>query len=88
MTDVFVKIADGTVKFGVYGGKDVTPPVISGVIIEGISAYLMVIRAREMLKYAIISEDNVKQITGMQEALVRRGKATRREQAGGIYYAG
>ncbi len=53
---------------------------VQDVIIEGISAYLMVIRAREMLKYAIISEDNVKQITGMQEALVRRGAALSYEE--------
>lgn len=45
------------------------------VLIQGITAYLQIIRSREMLKYAIRSEDNIKRLSGMQEALVRRGAA-------------
>jgi adhesin transport system outer membrane protein len=45
------------------------------VLIQGITSYLQVIRARETLKYAIRSEDNIKRLSGMQEALVQRGAA-------------
>ncbi len=40
---------------------------------QGVSAYLGLVRAREMLRYAIRSEDNIKRLSGMQEALVERG---------------
>jgi adhesin transport system outer membrane protein len=43
------------------------------VTMQGVSAYLGLIRAREMLRYAIRSEDNIKRLSGMQEALVERG---------------
>lgn len=43
------------------------------VSMQGVSAYLGLIRAREMLRYAIRSEDNIKRLSGMQEALVERG---------------
>lgn len=43
------------------------------VLIQGISSYLRVIRAREMLKYAKRSEDSIKKLSGMQETLVKRG---------------
>lgn len=43
------------------------------IVIAGITAYLRVIRAREMLKYALRSEDNMRKLSGMQEALVKRG---------------
>ncbi len=42
-------------------------------MIQGIVAYLGLIRARETLKYAIQSEENIKRLSGMEEALVRRG---------------
>lgn len=40
---------------------------------QGVSAYLGLVRAREMLRYAVLSEDNIKKLSGMQEALVERG---------------
>lgn len=43
------------------------------VLVQGITSYLMVVRGREMLKYALQSEDNIKTLSGMQEALVERG---------------
>jgi len=43
------------------------------VSMQGVSSYLGLIRAREMLRYAIRSEDNIKRLSGMQEALVERG---------------
>jgi len=43
------------------------------ITIQGITAYLGVIRSREMLRYAIRSEENIKTLSGMQEALVERG---------------
>lgn len=43
------------------------------VTMQGVSAYLGLIRSREMLRYAIRSEDNIKRLSGMQEALVERG---------------
>lgn len=43
------------------------------VIALGITAYLQVIRARELLKYARRSEESVKELSGMQEVLVERG---------------
>ncbi|HWR04850.1 MAG TPA: TolC family protein [Humidesulfovibrio sp.] len=43
------------------------------VSMQGVNAYLGLIRAREMLRYAIRSEDNIKRLSGMQEALVERG---------------
>lgn len=42
-------------------------------LVQGISAYLMVVRGREMLRYAKLSEENIKRLSGMQEALVNRG---------------
>ncbi len=43
------------------------------VTMQGVGAYLGLIRAREMLRYAILSEENIKKLSGMQEALVERG---------------
>ncbi len=43
------------------------------VLIQGVTAYLTTIRARETLKYAFQSEENIKRLSGMQEALVARG---------------
>lgn len=43
------------------------------IIIKGVNAYLMIIRSREMLKYAIKSENSIKELSGMEEALVERG---------------
>ena len=43
------------------------------VIALGITAYLQVIRSRELLKYARRSEDSMKELSGMQEVLVERG---------------
>jgi len=43
------------------------------VIALGITAYLRVIRSREMVKYAKRSEDSMKELSGMQEILVERG---------------
>lgn len=42
-------------------------------ITRGVQAYLSVIRGREMVKYAKRSEENIKRLSGMQEALVERG---------------
>ena len=39
----------------------------------GITAYLRVIRSRELLKYARRSEESIKELSGMQEVLVERG---------------
>lgn len=43
------------------------------VLLEGITAYLNVLRAREKLKFALESEENIRKQTGMEEALVERG---------------
>ncbi len=43
------------------------------VSLQGVSAYLGLIRAREMVRYALRSEENIKRLSGMQEALVERG---------------
>ncbi|MBI9078139.1 MAG: TolC family protein [Pseudodesulfovibrio sp.] len=43
------------------------------VIALGITAYLQVIRSRELLKYARRSEESMKELSGMQEILVERG---------------
>lgn len=43
------------------------------VSMQGVSAYLGLVRAREMLRYAQRSEENIKRLSGMQEALVERG---------------
>lgn len=43
------------------------------VSLQGVSAYLGLVRTREMLRYAIRSEENIKRLSGMQEALVERG---------------
>ena len=43
------------------------------VAMQGVAAYLGLIRAREMLRYAQRSEENIKRLSGMQEALVERG---------------
>lgn len=43
------------------------------ITIQGVSAFLGVIRSREMLRYAVRSEENIKTLSGMQEALVERG---------------
>lgn len=43
------------------------------VVSLGITAYLKVIRARELLKYAKRSEESMRELSGMQEVLVQRG---------------
>ncbi len=43
------------------------------VVSLGITAYLRVIRSRELLKYAYRSENSMKELSGMQEVLVERG---------------
>lgn len=43
------------------------------VLVQGITSYLMLIRYREMLKYSTQSEESIREISGMQEALVKRG---------------
>jgi len=43
------------------------------VLALGITAYLQVVRARELVKYAKRSEDSIKELSGMQEILVNRG---------------
>jgi len=43
------------------------------ITIQGVTAYLGVIRSREMVRYATRSEENIKTLSGMQEALVERG---------------
>ncbi|WP_239057122.1 TolC family protein [Desulfovibrio sp. JC010] len=42
-------------------------------LIQGVEAYLGLIRARETLKYAIQSEESMKRLSGMEETLVKRG---------------
>ncbi|HAS89391.1 MAG TPA: transporter, partial [Desulfovibrio sp.] len=42
-------------------------------MIQGVKAYLGLIRARETLKYAIQSEESMKRLSGMEETLVKRG---------------
>jgi hypothetical protein len=39
LTDVFVKVADGPVKFGVYAGRDVVPPVVQALKAVGIRVW-------------------------------------------------
>ncbi len=43
------------------------------VLIEGVSAYIDIIRSRERLKYAWDSEKNIKKQTSMEDARVRKG---------------
>lgn len=43
------------------------------VSLQGVTAYLGLIRTREMMRYAVRSEENIKRLSGMQEALVERG---------------
>ncbi|NDV22559.1 TolC family protein [Desulfovibrio sp. JC022] len=42
-------------------------------MIQGVQAYLELIRARETLKYALQSEESMKRLSGMEETLVKRG---------------
>ncbi len=43
------------------------------VLIEGITAYIDIVRARERLKYAWQSENNIKKQAQMEDAMVRKG---------------
>ncbi len=43
------------------------------VLVQGIISYLSLIRFREMLKYSVQSEKSIRELSGMQEALVQRG---------------
>jgi len=43
------------------------------VLIEGITAYINIVRSRERLKYAWESENNIKKQTKMENALLRKG---------------
>lgn len=43
------------------------------IVALGIISYMRVIRARELVKYAIRSEESIKELSGMQELLVERG---------------
>ena len=47
------------------------------VLIEGITAYINIVRSRERLKYAWESENNIKKQTKMEDALVRKGAGLR-----------
>ena len=40
---------------------------------DGITAYIQVVRARERLKSALRSEDRIKELTGVEKALVEKG---------------
>ncbi|WP_432735463.1 TolC family protein [Maridesulfovibrio sp. FT414] len=53
--------------------KAVLERVKQDLIIEGVTAYMGLIRARETLKYAIQSEESMKRLSGMEETLVKRG---------------
>lgn len=53
--------------------KAVLERVRQDLIIEGVSAYMGIIRARETLRYAIQSEESMKRLSGMEETLVKRG---------------
>ncbi|WP_461210251.1 TolC family protein [Desulfocurvus sp. DL9XJH121] len=44
-----------------------------GLILEGVSAYLQLIKAAKTLGFALQSEDNIKKQTGIEESLVKRG---------------
>jgi adhesin transport system outer membrane protein len=43
------------------------------IMLEGIASYLNIVRARERLKYARRSEDNLRRLTEMEESLAKRG---------------
>ena len=43
------------------------------VLIEGITAYINIVRTRERLKYALQSENNIKKQAQMEDAMVRKG---------------
>ncbi len=43
------------------------------VLLEGVTAYLQVLQAKERLRYARRSEKNIKEQTGMEKTLVRKG---------------
>lgn len=43
------------------------------IVALGIISYMRVIRARELVKYAIRSEESIQELSGMQELLVERG---------------
>jgi len=53
--------------------KAVLERVRQDLIIQGVEAYMGLIRARETLKYAIQSEESMKRLSGMEETLVKRG---------------
>ncbi len=43
------------------------------IFLEGISAYINIVRARERLKSARLSESRIKELTGIEKALVEKG---------------
>lgn len=43
------------------------------VLLQGITAYIEIFKAREKLRYALESEENISRQTGMEEVLVERG---------------
>ncbi|WP_027720904.1 TolC family protein [Maridesulfovibrio zosterae] len=53
--------------------KTILERIRQDLIIQGVSAYMGLIRAKETLKYAIQSEDSMKRLSGMEETLVKRG---------------
>lgn len=53
--------------------KAVLERVRQDLIIQGVEAYMGLIRARETLKYAVQSEESMKRLSGMEETLVKRG---------------
>ncbi|MES2212842.1 MAG: TolC family protein [Pseudomonadota bacterium] len=60
-------------KLRFYRDKTTSDIVRQTMMLDGIKAYLNVLRAKQGLDYAIQSESNIKTQTGMEQARVRRG---------------
>jgi TolC family type I secretion outer membrane protein len=60
-------------ELGVAQADAILKAVVQGVVLEGLSAHYQLAGARQSLRYARLSEQNIKRQTALEDARVRRG---------------
>lgn len=69
LTDGGIKTSEGLYKQAEYSNTFTR----QGLLLEGVSAYLQIMKAVRTLEYAVQSEENIKRQTGIEESLVKKG---------------
>jgi len=69
LTDGGIKTSEGLYKQAEYSRTFTR----QGLLLEGVSAYLQIMKAIRTLDFALQSEENIKRQTGIEESLVKKG---------------